>query len=235
MSLARKTLNLLVPANVRASLKTAYRERVFRRAMRKFLKDPEGSIAPGNRVIADLIYGWGNEDWSALDDYLIGCIKQAMQADGPILECGSGLSTILVGAVAKSRGVKLWALEHTPDWAKKVRHTLDDYRINSVTLCAKPLKDFGEFDWYDAPLESMPDRFGFVICDGPPGVTKGGRYGLVPVMNGRLKPGCTIFLDDAGREQEQEIARRWEGELNASSEMIGAAKPYVRLTVGSRN
>ncbi len=235
MSHARKIIRSIVPASARAALKAAYRDRVFRRAMKKFLKDPEGSIAPGSRVVANLIYGWGNEDWSALDEYLIGCVRQAMNGEGPILECGSGLSTILVGAVAKSRGVKHWALEHELEWAKKVQHCLDDYRIDSVTLCARPLKDFGQFAWYDAPREAMPESFGFVICDGPPGVTKGGRYGLAPVMNGRLRPGCTIFLDDAAREEEQEIARMWEGELNASSEMIGDAKPYLRMTVGSRN
>ena len=235
MGHARQILKLVVPAKVRASLKNAYRERIFRRGMRKFLRDPERSIAPGSRVLNDLIYGWGNEAWSALDDYLIGCVKRALEVDGPILECGSGLSTVLVGAVAKSRGLKVWALEHEPNWAEKVRHCLDDYRINSVTLIAKPLRDFGEYAWYDPPLDTMPDSFRFVICDGPPGVTKGGRYGLVPVMSGRLKQGCTIFLDDATREQEQEIARRWEGQLNASSELIGEAKPYLRLTVDSRN
>jgi len=70
-----------------------------------------------------------------------------------------------------------------------------------------------------------------VICDGPPGATKGGRYGLVPVMKDRLRTGSFILLDDAAREQEQEIARRWMSELDASIETIGDAKPYISLTL----
>ncbi len=225
----------LVPHNVRSAVKESYRDIVFRRAMKKFLADPEAAIRPGSKVVADLIYGWGNEEWSALDDYLIGCVREALAAEDPILECGSGLSTVLVGAVAKSRGLCLWALEHQSDWADKVRNCLERYNIDTVVVCAKPLKDRGDYMWYDPPLDTMPERFGFVICDGPPGVTKGGRYGLVPVMNGRLVPGCKIFLDDASRAQEQEIANKWMGELKASMESFGTAKPYVKLTVGLAN
>lgn len=78
----------------------------------------------------------------------------------------------------------------------------------------------------------MPDRFTLVICDGPPGSIRGGRYGLVPIMKERLKPGCVILLDDAAREQEQTIAGKWEAELGASSEILGSKKPYIRLMVG---
>ncbi len=235
MSSVRRIIALLVPPKVRANLKAAYRDFVFRRAIKKFLNDPERAIRPGSRVVANLIYGWGNEDWSALDDYLVGCIRQAMTTEGPILECGSGLSTVLVGAVAKSRGLSYWALEHQGTWAEKVRSCLEKYGIDTVVVCSKPLKDHREFTWYDPPLDTMPDKFGFVICDGPPGMTKGGRYGLVPVMNGRLARGCTIFLDDAARVHEQEIARRWADELRASVESFGTAKPYVKLTVGAAN
>jgi hypothetical protein len=80
----------------------------------------------------------------------------------------------------------------------------------------------------------MPDSFPLVVCDGPPGSTKGGRYGLVPIMREWLKPGCVILLDDAGREQERAIARRWEAELGASSETLGSIKPYIEMTVMGR-
>ena len=46
--------------------------------------------------------------------------------------------------------------------------------IDSVVLCAKPLRDYGECVWYDPPLDSMPAAFPVVICDGPPGTVKGG-------------------------------------------------------------
>jgi hypothetical protein len=83
------------------------------------------------------------------------------------------------------------------------------------------LIEYGEFVWYDPPLAQMPEAFSLVICDGPPGTTKGGRYGLLPVLGKRLPPGATILLDDAGRPAETELIRRWEGEAHFKTEIRG--------------
>lgn len=195
------------------------------------MANPEACIRPGSPVLMDLIYGWGNQSWSAWDEYLAVCIGHALTSDGPILECGSGLSTILVGAIAKKRGRCHWVLEHAPEWAEKVRRYLRAYDLDSVVLCVAPLKNYVDFAWYDAPLQLMPDAFTLVICDGPPGDTRGGRYGLVPVMKSRLRPGCVILLDDSAREQERAIAQRWSSELPAAIESCASRKPYVKLTV----
>jgi predicted O-methyltransferase YrrM len=221
----------VVPARLRHYLRQAHRELVFRRAMKRFLDDPDRCSHPGNPVLLDLIYGWGNESWSAQDEYLADCLRNALVSCGSILECGSGLSTILTGSIAQKRGQRLWALEHTPEWATRVQEYLSRYKIDSVVMCINPLKDYGAFCWYDVPLESMPDRYTMVICDGPPGMTKGGRYGLLPVMRKRLKPGCVILLDDADREQERAIASRWATECGAFLEEYGSTKPYIKMTV----
>ena len=113
--------------------------------MRRFLKHPEACIQSGSPVINDLIYGWGNEAWSARDEYLVCCLEHAQTANGPVLECGSGLSTILVGAIAKKRGNSHWAFEHTPEWANKVQRYLNRYRIDSVVLCAKAAEGLWQF------------------------------------------------------------------------------------------
>ncbi|HKE93518.1 MAG TPA: class I SAM-dependent methyltransferase, partial [Povalibacter sp.] len=187
----------------------AHRRLVFRRAMRRFLRAPASSVVARDRVLPELIYGWGNEEWSAMDEYLTACVQSALVARGPILECGSGLSSLVVGAIAKQLGIEHWVLEHSPEWAAKVQQQLDRYGIDSARVCVAPLKNYGEFDWYDPPVGSLPDRFGLVICDGPPYWNKGGRVGLVPVLRSRLNAGCVILLDDAARVQEQTIAKRW--------------------------
>lgn len=155
-------------------------------------------------------------------------------AQGPILECGSGLTTILVGAIAQRTGQAHWALEHMPAWAAKVQKRLQQHQLDAVHLCVSPLKDYGDFGWYDPPLDTMPENFSLVICDGPPSTTKDGRYGLIPIMHERLAPGCVILLDDAGREQERSIAERWAQELGASFEILGAEKPYIKMTLSDR-
>lgn len=221
----------VLPQRAREALKSAHRELVFRRAMKRFLASPESCARPGSPVLNDLIYGWGNDTWSALDEYLAGCIRHAAAARGPILECGSGLSTILVGALAQRRGQLHWALEHTPEWATRVRKHLARHKITSVILCTEPLRDYGSFCWYDPPLESMPKSFSLVLCDGPPASTKGGRSGLVPIMGKRLGPGSVLLLDDGGREQERALAKLWEDELGASATLLGETKPYIEMTV----
>jgi hypothetical protein len=234
MARLQRVAKSLVPARLQDALRAMHRDIVFRRAMRRFRANPEACTHPGSPIVRDLIYGWGNESWSALQEYLTECIRHALNARGPILECGSGLTTVLMGTIAQRQGQSLWSLEHLPGWAARVQRCLDRYSLDTVVLHVAPLRDFGTFDWYDAPLGAMPDSFSLVICDGPPGGTKGGRYGLVPVMTGRLEPLCVILLDDAGREQELAIARRWEIELGASFETLGRGKPYIRMTVLGR-
>jgi Methyltransferase domain len=219
-----------VPHQMRSFLRGKRRDLVFQQAMKQFLMDPGACAHPGNPVLIDLIYGWGNEAWSAREEYLAGCIRHSLTSSGPILECGSGLSTILLGSVAKRQGKIHWVLEHKTAWAKKVQRYLDIYQLDSVVY-AKPLKDYRGFCWYDVPLESMPGSFSLVVCDGPPRRTKGGRYGLVPVMKERLISGCIILLDDAARHEELEIAKRWETELDAPFNIQGTVKPYIKMVV----
>jgi hypothetical protein len=229
----RSIAGAVLPRQLKDAARSAHRQIVFRRAMKKFLADPRRCSSTGHPVLRDLIYGWGNESFSALDEYLVGCLDEAFRTNGPILECGSGLSTLLVGAVAKSRGLKHIALEHHPAWADRVNLYLDRYGLSSVVISNSPIKDWGEFAWYDAVPSEMPAEFGMVICDGPPGSTKGGRYGLTAVMRERLGKDCVILLDDAGREHELEVAKRWQRELSASREDLGGEKPFIRLVVGA--
>ena len=79
----------------------------------------------------------------------------------------------------------------------------------------------------------MPDDFSMVICDGPPGDTRGGRYGLLPIMKEKLSSKCIILLDDADRVSEQEVAARWSKELNIDFESLGSRKPYIKIRVGN--
>jgi hypothetical protein len=226
----RSAARNIIPAKIRIRLRAVQRQWMFRQAMVRFLKDPEACAHPGNAVLTDLIYGWGNQSWGALDEFLVACIRHALITSGPILECGSGLSTVLVGAVANARGLQHWVLEHKPEWAERVQQCLNDYNLKCVTMCSNSLKDYGDFCWYGPPLASMPAGFALVICDGPPLITtKGGRYGLVPVMQNRLRPDCIILLDDAARDHEHTLASQWGNELGMSLELCGSTKPYFEM------
>jgi hypothetical protein len=79
----------------------------------------------------------------------------------------------------------------------------------------------------------MPPAFQLVICDGPPGETPGGRYGLWPVLGQRLAPGAVILLDDADRPGEEEVLRRWSTEARMRVDMRRVAGgAYAIITHG---
>lgn len=194
------------------------------------MKNPTAALGSADHLLQDLIYGWGS-DWSAQDEYLTECLRHALVCEGPILECGSGITTVLVGAIAKKRELTMWSLEHLPEWGERVTTTTREFGIDSVNISVKGLRDYPDFAWYDPPLDSMPDTFALVICDGPPGGTRGARYGLAAVMKDRLRPGCVILLDDAAWETQQKTAARWSVDLSGTYTTLGSKKPYIRMVL----
>jgi len=169
--------------------------------------------------LAELIRGWGNEDFAARLDYAEEVAKRAVSTKGPILECGSGITSILLGLLAGRRGIETWSLEHSLEWCEQVESVLRRSGIDQVNICHSALREYDDFSWYAPPLERMPKEFLLVVCDGPPGDGKGGRYGLLPILGERLPQGAFILLDDANRPGELEVLDRWTKEANLSVEV----------------
>lgn len=206
-------------------LKRPVKQTLLRRRLRRAVKTienlPDGQI-PNRHQLSELITGWSNEGYAANLEYLEAVAKSCVTTEGPILECGSGLTTILLGTLCARRKIEVWSLEHSVEWQDRVGKELKRYGISTVHVCASPLVEYGEFVWYSAPMTQMPKQFSLVICDGPPGTTKGGRYGLLPVMGSRLPPGSTILLDDAGRPGEKELIKQWEDEAGFETDLINS-------------
>ena len=178
---------------------------------------------------ADAVFGWDNEKWSADEMYLAEVIRTAETTRGSILECGSGLTTLLMSAVAARRGVQVHSLEHNETWHARVRSAVLEMGGTTTTVHLAPLRDFGDYDWYDAPLSSLPDDFTLVVCDGPPGSTRGGRSGMLPRMRGKLAPKCTILLDDVIRPEERALALEWSREGGTEAQMRESKHGYARV------
>src|SRR5881396_3334352 len=153
--------------------------------MRHVLALPTG-VAPERPLLAELRAAWGNDRCAADLDFLAEVAHLAAVTPGPVLECGSGLTTLLLGALAGRRGVEVWSLEHDLEWRRRVSAALREHVAGQVYLWLSPLGDYGAFDWYAAPLPLMPEQFRLVVCDGPPDGTRGGRFGLLSVIGNRL-------------------------------------------------
>jgi hypothetical protein len=205
------------------------RTEVLRRVVRRL----ESKRAPSvySTLWTDAVYGWGNEKWSADEIYLAEVIRSAETTDGSILECGSGLTTLLMSAVAGRRGLQVHALEHDATWHARVQRAILELGGMTTTVHLATLHNYGEYDWYDAPLEQIPSDISLVVCDGPPGSTRGGRMGMLPRMRDRLAPHCTILLDDVSRPAERELALGWSRNSGTVPRMMESKHDFARVTL----
>ncbi len=200
--------------------------------LRIFRSKVENDEKINKRLIKKLIFAWGNEGFSAKEDYLEACLNHTLKTNSSILECGSGLTTILMGFIAKKRGIKMITLEHSDFWAKKVQHYLQKYKLDTVILFNTPLKDFGDFEWYDVNYLTYDIKeLGLIICDGPPGNTKGGRYGLIPIMKKFIKKHCIILVDDMIRDKEKVMINDWKKIIDFEIEIINTEYPFAILKI----
>lgn len=187
------------------------KEQKFKRAL---VAVEQGDYTPEH--LQDLVNGWGNEGWSGQIELLEACIALGRSAKGPILECGSGLTTLVLGAVSSHPVI---TLEHNPIWGAYTHSMLEKHGIQAEIRCA-PLKDYGDFEWYQAG--ELPE-IALVVCDGPPRTVKGGRTGLASVMDHLT--GAAFLMDDPSKESLDAISAAHPRAIGF--QMVGSQKPFA--------
>ena len=80
---------------------------------------------PSRELLVKLRTGWDNQGWDAKLEYLEEILRRALVTEGPVLECGSGMTTLLLGELAGKRGVETWSLEHHDGWHRRVSKTIN--------------------------------------------------------------------------------------------------------------
>lgn len=208
----------------------ALRQRALRRAVSGLSAALRNGRKPPLKLFELLVYGWGNEAWSANAPFLSAVFDWLPRTTGPILECGPGISTFVLAGAAAIAGRRVHSLEHNGEWADRIMRELPPALRSSVDIQLTPIKSYEQFDWYSLDSITVPAGVGLVVCDGPPGTTRGGRYGLSPMLGSFLKPGCIVLLDDTQRPAEGEIVRRWCAELPAA--VVQSGGTYTVLSVG---
>jgi hypothetical protein len=217
-----EVIKKIFPKRFRNTARLCAQRYAFEYAFRRIAAIAPTEI-PSRELLNQLRTGWGNAGWSGRSAYLEEVAKWAAITPGPILECGSGLTTLLLGLYAGRRGVPVSTLEHSHDWHERMADVLSRYQVAEVKLCLAPLREYEKFSWYSPPWELMPGHFSLVICDGPPErTTKGKRYGLLPVMGERLASGCVILLDDLNTDSEDNILAKWTAERSVTSKILKA-------------
>lgn len=185
--------------------------------------------APSFLTLGLLSWAWMNPGYSASLRLLKHIARNLVREPGPVLECGSGMSTMLLGVLGLKHNVPVHVLEHHPDWAEHMQKIVRQYRLRTTTVIHAPLRSYGDFDWYDA--DSLPGgpAYRLVVCDGPPGKSNGGRFGLIPVLGEWLAADCRILLDDTHRRRERNIIQLWNGLRPLSSDQFGLIRRFSVL------
>lgn len=145
------------------------------------------------QTFSRIFTGWGNV-YAADPALLYALHEMAAQSHGPILETGSGLSSLVMGIAAAKHGIEVHALEHDLDYFKRTAEALKRFGLTNVRLHYAPLRPYkAGYIWYEIP-ESLPESFAFVFCDGPQ--QRFGRHGLFELLAERMTE-AQLVLDDA--------------------------------------
>jgi predicted O-methyltransferase YrrM len=156
-----------------------------------------------------------------------------------ILDCGSGLSTVVMArCLQQLGGGMVVSLDHDPHYAAKTRAMLDELGLSDhVRVIDAPLREQTAGSrkglWYGLDQNSLPETLDLIVVDGPPMPLAGdeGRYAAGPVAIPRLSPNGMVILDDTGRPGEQAVLKRWAEEFpDLKAQNMWAEKGCVLLS-----
>jgi hypothetical protein len=158
--------------------------------------------------------------WAASPDFLREVALHVLQSHPKVIvECGSGVSTVVLARCMQMNGSgHVFSLDHSPEYAEKTRRELERHHLKDwATVLTAPLRPYklnGEiWPWYC--IDELPQiGFDMMVIDGPPWFTSTlARYPTGPLLFHCLNASAAVFLDDADRQQEQTILRRWAEEF----------------------
>lgn len=138
--------------------------------------------------------------WGATADVLQLASGLAKASELPILEIGSGLSTIVLAASTEQ---KVWTVEHDARYAQELVDMARVANVRNIAVVSAALKG----GWYDLDHEmvEMPDQFGLAFVDGPPR-EHGSRMKFFDVFGKRSK---VILCDDADDAAYARKVKAW--------------------------
>jgi Methyltransferase domain len=131
-----------------------------------------------------------------------------------IVECGSGVSTVVLARLLRERGAgRLVALENDHHWATLIRGQLLREALDGIARVLDAPLD-GHPPWYaPARVAEIPDTIDLLLVDGPPAYDpdhRTRRAPALPRLEPRLVAGAAVVLDDLARTGEREVLAGWE-------------------------
>lgn len=178
----------------------------FRRTARRWRS---ASSPPDEALWRAARAAWGPLGRAPRTAFLAAATDLVTAADGAVLECGSGLSTIALATRARALGVRFLSLEHDPARHARMCWALRLCGLRASVVRLVPLREFDGYAWYDLRRVRLPRWVSIVLCDGPGAAAAGGAFGLLPRLRGRLRYRARILVNNADRVEVQAVLRRW--------------------------
>jgi hypothetical protein len=214
---------------IRARLAFHTRQHGFDRAARQLASGAD--IADTERLAAQLFAHWGDPLQPADERFLRSVLAEARAADGAILQCGSTLSTLILGVICDQHEQpkkRLWSLEADPHWANIMRSWLTEYQINSAHVIHSPPRLFKNYVWYSLDPERLAKAYHLVVCDGNRASVKGG-VATVHRISDRLAKRFVILIRNLGSAADMKALAAWAKTRDATCVLIDKAEGFVKI------
>jgi len=157
-------------------------------------------------VFNKLFTTWANP-FAACPQMLASCYGIAKRDGGPVLEAGSGLTSLVLACLPE---VEVHCLEHDILWLRKVQRILDLLGAKNVHLHYCPLKEYSDGSiWYNVPWEKLPVTFNLAVNDGPPRAY--GREGFYKLLSPHTSASCWVVDDISDPVQLGLLKKHGEG------------------------
>lgn len=168
----------------------------------------------------DLYQAWGNRA-AASPVLLRMCYELAKSVNGPVMETGTGLSSLVMAMANPERVIH--SLESDPVWASKINLAARKHGIENLRVHFGELQEYEGGAWYD--FKDLPQvHFDLVLCDGPWRVL-GKRSKLFDLIPDRINGGV-VLMDDADDPEQMKALMDWS---RANGRSVKTAGENTRL------
>jgi len=134
----------------------------LRREGKTTLKHIANKIKLGTHTLKDIeeAIKYASNEWGAPIETLAPAIGYAKLAKKPIIEAGSGLSTILMAAATDQI---VYCLENDREYAHKLVDMAKEAGVTNIAIVECGIKD----RWYDFDPNEIPSDYSLAFVDGP--------------------------------------------------------------------
>lgn len=214
---------------LRAQAALFERVRGFDRSMRKLLGAADEP--PPLAAVAELYAHWGDPPTQGTENFLRSCLAEAGRAEGPIVQCGASLLTLVLGGLCDNgeKTRQLWCLEHDSHWANVMRSWITQYRIGSAHVITSRARMFDGYVWYGVDTQRLAKGISLILCEGAR-TTPQGIIGALNRLDGRLGTEFTVLARGVSRGDDLRELKTWAELQRASCVVVDRQEGFVKLS-----